>query len=423
MAGDAREPLLAPGEQRWVVGLSEAPPLADLPGRPPPSTPHPSSPAPALDPLHTHTAAGSTLAAAGALPTPLSPLTSHPDRGRGWAAPLRAAGRTPALLEAGRHAGRSTVTYAGGGSGHPWRTDALGAALALGWPRMLATMAAAYIACFSCFAVAWYALAAVGRGRCTVGVDPGAGARRAAVAAFMLSVEAQQTIGFGLRAPRACLASACLLAAQTVTGAALTALCAGLVFARVAHPRRAARSLFVSEAACLAKRAGVPTLSFRVLDVRPGRCKGPAVSAHLFRWAPPGAATAEGEAAPWTVDELALTPAHLPPLLLPVTVEHRIDAASPLRGATLSSLLAASAEIVVTLAAPTERGDAVVTRSFLASELHLGCAFVPAVAKGRGGRGAAVDVAAFHRVAPLPGLPPGATPAELAAAGLGGGEA
>lgn len=405
---------------RREAALARAPPPGSPPCRPRPLSP-PSS-APALDPVRTHTAIGSTLAAAGGAGPPLSPLAAHPDRGRGWAAPLRAAARTPALLEAGRHAGRSAVTYTGGGasSGRRWRTDALGALLSLGWPRMLATMAAAYLACFSLFALGWYALAAVAGGRCTVGVDPAAGRARAAVAAFMLSVESQQTIGYGLRAPRACVASAGLLAAQTVTGAALTALCAGLVVARVAHPRRAARSLFVSDAACLARRSGVPTLTFRVLDVRPGRCRGPSVTAHLFRWPPPGSATAEGEPTPVRVDELALAPARLPPLLVPVTLEHRVDDKSPLAGETLASLLASCAEIVVAVAAATERGDAVVTRSFLASELHLGCAFVPAVAKGAGGRGATVDVAAFHRVAPLPGLPPGATPAELAAQVLGG---
>lgn len=198
----------------------------------------------------------------------------------------------------------------------------------------------------------------------------------------------------------------------------LTALCAGLIFARVAHPRRAARALFVSDGACVARaRADAPpTLSFRVLDTRADRMHGATVTAHLFRWA----AEREGDrdatvarnspqCVDWRVDELPLScggkplppGATLPPLLLPVTVEHVIDAASPLCGETLASLLASSAEIVVTLAAPSPRGDAVALRSYLASELHWGCAFAPAVAR-KGARWA-VDVSAFHRVRPLAG--------------------
>lgn len=203
----------------------------------------------------------------------------------------------------------------------------------------------------------------------------------------------------------------------------LTAVCAGLIFARVAHPRRTARSLFVSDAACVARRAGVPTLAFRVLDTRRDRARGPVVTAHLFRWAP--RASADGGPLTWRVDELALrcggggvlgggcSAAALPPLLLPVTLEHAIDATSPLAGETLASLIAQCAEIVVTLAAPSPRGDAVATRSYLATELHWGCAFLPAVARAPATGGYVVDVAAFHRVAPLPGTE-GATPAQLA---------
>lgn len=213
----------------------------------------------------------------------------------------------------------------------------------------------------------------------------------------------------------------------------LTAVCAGLIFARVAHPRRTARSLFVSDAACLARRDGVPTLTFRVLDTRRDRARGPAVTAHLFRWAP--RSTVEGEALAWRVDELPLrcgggnvlgrstgcSAAALPPLLLPVTLEHAVDATSPLAGETLSSLIAQCAEIIVTVAAPSPRGDAVAARSYLATELHWGCAFLSAVTRAPGGE-YSVDIAAFHRVAPLPGTD-GATPAQLADDVLDGGGA
>lgn len=48
--------------------------------------------------------------------------------------------------------------------------------------------------------------------------------------------------------------SAVLETMQVVFGQLPTVVCAGVVFARVSHPRRRARSVFVSEAACVARR-------------------------------------------------------------------------------------------------------------------------------------------------------------------------
>lgn len=164
--------------------------------------------------------AGST-APATALLSGVDPTTSlrrHPDRGREWARRLRDALASPALVEAGAHAGRGAITYKTGGSGgglttHAWRSDWLSSALALSWPAMLGAMAAAYMVSFVAWAGAWYGLAVATGGSCVRGVVEG-GWGRTALAAFLLSVEAQQTIGFGTRAPSSCGASALVLAGQ-----------------------------------------------------------------------------------------------------------------------------------------------------------------------------------------------------------------
>ena len=148
----------------------------------------------------------------------------------------------------------------------------------------------------------------------------------------------------------------------------------------------------------------------------------------------------------WRVDELKLTNGgKLPPLLLPVTVEHVIDEASPLRGLSLDDLLGSGAEVVVQVCGSSDRGEFVVTRSYLAGELHWGCAFAPCVKRAavvssaaagsgssrsasasrlggvrqrrRGGAAAnqvpllppsqhVVDLSRFHEVVPLPGVGP-----------------
>ena len=444
-------------------------------------------------------------AAAAAYPPPPSnslPSTfkwhsAHPDRGSGWSQAARLRTGAAALVESGRHAGRPSGVVITGLKAralawHAWTRDPFGTLLALSWRTMLSSMALAYVASFLLWASCWFWLS-LRAPQCVLGFET-ATPTAAFVSAFLLSVEAQQTIGWGARAPRACVRSAALETMQVVFGQLLTAVCAGVVFARVAHPRRRGRSVFVSEAACVARRKVVasgfgesesetesgtvstlPVLSFRVADTRQSRDGGPSVSAHLFRWldhdndddegdsAAAAAYAAAASAAPsssspspsascsssssssslWRVDELKLTNGgKLPPLLLPVTVEHVIDASSPLRGLSLEDLLASGAEVVVQVCGQSDRGEFVVTRSYLASELHWGCGFAPCVRRAaasaavsgsyssssssssslrqrrRGGGGSnqvlpplppsrhVVDLSRFHEVVPLPGVAP-----------------
>jgi len=417
--------------------------------------------------------------------------SAHPDRGSGWSQAARLRTGAAALVESGRHAGRPSVAVTGlerrALAWHSWSRDPFGTLLALSWRSMLATMASAYVASFLLWAGCWFWLSLTAP-KCVLGFET-ATPTSAFVSAFLMSVEAQQTIGWGARAPRACIRSAALETTQVVYGQLLTAVCAGVVFARVSHPRRRARSVFVSEAACVARREvddgrrgggrgsiSLPVLSFRVADTKQSRDGGPSVSAYLFRWLHGGdddqgdsrAAAADGDPSAslpgsspspsspsssssasnslWRVDELKLTNGgKLPPLLLPVTVEHVIDEASPLRGLSLDDLLGSGAEVVVQVCGSSDRGEFVVTRSYLAGELHWGCAFAPCVKRAavvssaaagsgssrsasasrlggvrqrrRGGAAAnqvpllppsqhVVDLSRFHEVVPLPGVGP-----------------
>jgi hypothetical protein len=303
---------------------------------------------------------------------------------------------------------------------------------------MLGAMAALYLLTFTAWAVGWHALALL-HPTCVAGWEASRGPWGGALSAFLFSVETQQTIGYGYRSPRACAASAALVTGQVVFGQLLTATCAGLVFARLVSPRRRARSIFVSETACLARRNGALTLSFRVGDAsaapstRGGLPPPPVVTAHLFTWSAAGAAgtpaaaltpsssplgdpimgTAEGERFGWDVEELALEGGgRLPPLVLPARVEHVIDAASPLAGHTPASLARAGAEIVVQVIGTSDRGERwCATRSFLGTELAWGCGEAQGfggglVTRALPGQGPhRVDYARFHEVARLPGAP------------------
>jgi len=373
------------------------------------------------------------------LPPTTTPLARHaPDQGTGWWADARARFASTALVQAGPHAGRSGVAVAAGGRGrgsgrrpglasHAWRVDPASALLALPWAAMLGAMAGVYLSTFTLWASLWHVL---GRSRpaCVSGWEAGPGQWAGFLSAFLFSVETQQTIGYGYRSPRACPASAALVTCQVVFGQLLTATAAGLVFARLASPHRRARSVFVSEAACVARRDGVLTLTFRVGDtaVTGGRRGAlpppPTVTAHLFTWAPspsspasttppagPGssaaATTAEGDRLAWEVEELVLEGGgRLPPLVLPATVEHVIDAASPLAAHTPASLARCGAEVVVQVVGTSDRGERwAATRSYLGTELAWGCAFGEGVVvRALPGEGAhRVDYGSFHEVRPL----------------------
>ena len=62
--------------------------------------------------------------------------------------------------------------------------------------------------------------------------------------------------GYGGRVPLPCTLSALILILQCLTQLVLEAVCVGLVFARLSHPKARGRSIFISESAVIARRDG-----------------------------------------------------------------------------------------------------------------------------------------------------------------------
>eukprot|EP00884_Botryococcus_braunii_P017746 jgi/Botrbrau1/4655/Bobra.33_2s0026.1 len=223
---------------------------------------------------------------------------------------------------------------------------------------------------------------------------------------FLFSVETQQTIGYGVRAPMECWLSAGLLAVQCIWATFLNALWVGVIFARISHPKYRGRTIFLSDSAVICRRDGVLKFMFRIADIRQTHVVGPSVSAFLFTWGR-GRTTAEGEHIPASVTRLDLGPwEHGMTLLLPVTVEHTIDESSPLYGHTAGSLEALSAEIVVSFQGTSELGQQFMERvSYLWSEIHWGFTFSRITYPASAGRtNYIVDLSRFHEVEPQRGL-------------------
>jgi hypothetical protein len=78
----------------------------------------------------------------------------------------------------------------------------------------------------------------------------------------------QATIGFGGRQAGICVVSATVLTLQNVFGMVLDAICLGVMFAKISHPKHRGRSIFISECATIARRDGQLKFMFRIADVR-----------------------------------------------------------------------------------------------------------------------------------------------------------
>ena len=211
-------------------------------------------------------------------------------------------------------------------------------------------------------------------------------------------METQTTIGYGGKSVNAgCRTATLVLILQCLVGVFVDALCLGLIFARITDPKHRTRSVFVSDAACIATRDGALTFMFRVADVRDRKVIAPVVRASLYTWQ--GRRTAEGEHLPVTCQSMEIN--HRDELmLLPITIEHVIDEKSPLYHHTHESLVACGAEVVVSLEGciDTTGLSFSARQSYLPNEILWGHTFVRVIRRaGPGGAAPPVEPAKVPR--------------------------
>ncbi|GFR49025.1 hypothetical protein Agub_g11047, partial [Astrephomene gubernaculifera] len=321
------------------------------------------------------------------------------DRGAGYYANERIKKKLACLVQKGKHAGRSRVRYVGVDFQTFWthilRRDFYTTAVNAQLIQLVAVLVLTYF----CMLLSWstfYYIVWRWNDECFIGFQ---GFR----SAFMYATETQQTIGYGERATGECWLAALGVAVHSLQAVLLDSVILGIVFSRISHPKQRSRTVMISDCACIARRDGQLKFMFRVADIQLRSVIDPRVRVVMYSWGT-GRRTAEGEKIPVVAQDMSV---HLDrALLLPATVEHNIDEASPLLGHTLHSLEALGAEIVVTFEASSELGDTFMARqSYLPSELHWGHTFAnvirPAVG---GGTQHEVDLSRFHDVEPQPGL-------------------
>lgn len=252
------------------------------------------------------------------------------------------------------------------------------------WPRLFAVFVLGYVGVNAGFALLY-----VAGGDSIVNAEPGNFED-----AFFFSVQTMATIGYGVLAPKTTWAHA-LVAIEALVGMLGIAMSTGLMFAKFSRAR--ARVLF-SRVAVVARRDGVPTLSFRVANEREATIAEAHLQLTLVRWE----MSKEGERMR-RFHDLALARSSTPVFALSWTVMHPLDATSPLHGATHEDLVDYGAEIIASFSGMDEASGQVVHERFswVAEEVQFGARLVDIFVRQPDGKNW-VDYTRFHDWEPEP---------------------
>ncbi|KAL4858599.1 G protein-activated inward rectifier potassium channel 4 [Chlorella vulgaris] len=313
------------------------------------------------------------------------------NRGKGFHEETRERLNLPALVESGRHAGRSRVQYQGAGIGlHMLKRDFFITVLQTPIVSLLPLFALVYLGAFFFWGIIYYLIVRFKPG-CIYGAS-------SFVESWTFAIITQMTIGYGNTGPQNCATAAVLITIQTVSDLLLNAVILGLIFAKVASPKHRAFSIYISDSAVITRRDGILKFMFRVADIRRSQVIEPRVKAYLYTWGE-GRVTAEGERIQVRCEQLYIDYID-GMLLLPLIIEHTIDERSPLCGHTYDSLAAMNAEVVVTFEATTEMGNPFFARqSYLAQEINWSCHFAEIIRPPQAGMEKprySVDLNHFH---------------------------
>lgn len=210
-----------------------------------------------------------------------------------------------------------------------WFRDAHHAFLRLPWWAGLGTVIAGFLIVNLLFGVAYAVIGGV------------ANARPMSVAdGFYFSIQTMATIGYGAMYPQSTAAHA-LVVVEAVLGLLLTALCAGLVFAKFSQPT--GRIAF-SRQVVIGPLDGVPMLMFRVGNERGNLIAEATIRVSMVRTV----RTQEGVTF-YRMTDLPLVRDRSPALARSWNVMHELGPASPLHGYDPERMASEEVELIVSL--------------------------------------------------------------------------
>jgi inward rectifier potassium channel len=264
------------------------------------------------------------------------------------------------------------------------------------WVDLLA-LAVVFLVINFLFALAYTAVGGIG------GARPGSVADH-----FFFSVQTMGTIGYGVMHPLTAAAET-LVTSEVIVGISLVAIASGLLFAKFSVPR--ARMQF-AEHATISPFNGQPALMFRLGNERASRVIEATVRVVLLRTE----RTQEGVTY-YRMRDLVLDRERSPALARSWTVIHRIDASSPLAGASPETLVRDEAEFLVTVVGIDELSAQGLSarHTYDAADVRWGYRHADMLSERPDG-GLRLDMREFHRVVatePTPTFPyprPGSVP-------------
>ncbi|MGH7843002.1 MAG: ion channel [Candidatus Binataceae bacterium] len=208
-------------------------------------------------------------------------------------------------------------------------TDVYHHLLTSSWPLLLLQIAGAFFVANALFAVVYLLDGGIENARAGSFSD-----------VYFFSVETMATIGYGKMAPVTFFAHV-VMSIEALTGFIFLALVTGLIFAKFSRPTARVR---FSHSAVISRRDGVPSLMFRMANVRANQIVEAQVHVVFSR----AEKTLEGEQVRRFYD-LELIRKTNAIFSYSWTVVHPILENSPLYGATPASLAAANAWIVASV--------------------------------------------------------------------------
>ncbi|KAL2084736.1 hypothetical protein ACEWY4_020254 [Coilia grayii] len=226
------------------------------------------------------------------------------------------------------------------------------------------------------------------------------------MAAFLLSLETQTSIGYGFRSvTEACPLAVMAVVLQCIVGCIIDTFIVGAVMAKIAKPKKRNETLIFSSSAVVALRDGKLCVMWRVGNLRRSHLVEAHVRASLLK----PRVTPEGEYLPLDYVDINVgfdTGADRIFLVSPVTIVHEIDEDSPFFEMDRETLENDSElEMVVILEGMVE-ATAMTTQcrtSYLASEILWGHRFEPVLYEKKNCY--QVDYSYFDRTYEIPSTP------------------
>jgi inward rectifier potassium channel len=265
------------------------------------------------------------------------------------------------------------------------------------WPTLLAGIVLIFVAINSIFAVIYLIDRGIENAR------PGSFGD-----AFFFSVQTMATIGYGKMSPDSFVANI-MVSAEALIGLIGLAMVTGLVFAKFSRPTARVR---FSRVAIVSNRDGIPSLQFRMANMRANRIVDASARVVFARQE----RTLEGEEMRRFYD-LKLQRDRNGIFVYSWTAIHPITEDSPINGVTREAMEAASAEIIVSVTGLDETfAQTVHARySYRARDILWGKRFVDVLERGPDGT-LSIDYTHFDDVLPgsvtLSGPSPDAVPPE-----------